>query len=240
MQVVETAQTQVTEASKIQVYKIVNLYRFENLRYTYRTQARLKMIVSCISYKGGVGKTTTAVNLAGYFQQRGSTLLIDGDPNRSVLRRWAKPGRLPFKTLDERGAMLQARDFEHVVIDSQLRPSEIEELHSLASISSYIVIPTTVEVLSLDALLGIVRELRQVEAQYRVLLTMVSPRPTREVDEARALLAQAEIPIFNQAIRRLVAHQKAALNGVLVRDVADPRAHEAAMDYEAVGREILP
>ncbi len=198
------------------------------------------MIVSCVAFKGGVGKTTSAVHLATYLQQRAPALLIDGDPNRSVLRRWAQPGKLPFQVLDEREAMVHARNFEHLVIDSQIRPQDEDELRSLAKISTLLIIPTTVEVLSLDALLQITRVLRDMKADYRVLLTMVPPRPTRDVDDARALLNNAHIPIFQRAVRRLVAHQKAALAGVPVYEVADPRAAEAWSDYEAVGQEIVP
>ena len=38
------------------------------------------MYITVTNYKGGVGKTTTAVHLAAYFQRLAPTLLIDGDP----------------------------------------------------------------------------------------------------------------------------------------------------------------
>jgi chromosome partitioning protein len=54
------------------------------------------MIVTLAGFKGGVGKTTTAVHLAAYFAQKSDkTLLIDGDPNRSATG-WGKRGSLPF------------------------------------------------------------------------------------------------------------------------------------------------
>ena len=37
------------------------------------------MVISVASYKGGVGKTVTAVHLAAFFQRLGPTLLLDAD-----------------------------------------------------------------------------------------------------------------------------------------------------------------
>jgi chromosome partitioning protein len=59
------------------------------------------MIITIASFKGGVSKTTTAVHLAAYLQQRSPRLLIDGDSNRSATG-WARRGQLPFKVVNER------------------------------------------------------------------------------------------------------------------------------------------
>ncbi|MEG4997774.1 ParA family protein [Microcoleus sp. B4-D4] len=57
------------------------------------------MIVTVASFKGGVGKTTTALHLAVYLQTKAPTLLVDGDLNRSALD-WTARGSLPFQIVD--------------------------------------------------------------------------------------------------------------------------------------------
>ena len=78
------------------------------------------------------------------------------------------------------------------------------------------------------------------DAKYKVLLTIIPPRPSRDGDDMRQELESQDIPIFKTGIRRFVAYQKAALSGVPVYESADPRAAEAWEDYLSLGKEILP
>ena len=195
------------------------------------------MILTVASFKGGVGKTTTAVHLSAYLQEKVPALLIDGDPNRSASG-WARRGALPFKVVDERQATRYVRDYEHVVIDTQARPTR-DDLEALADGCDLLILPSTPDALALDALMQTVEVLQSLHAdRYRILLTMIPPRPSRDGDEARDTLTEAGLPLFKTMIRRLVAFQKAALGGVPVNAVSDPRAAIGWSEYQELGREI--
>jgi chromosome partitioning protein len=116
------------------------------------------MIVTIASFKGGVGKTTTAVHLAAYLAEKAPTLLLDGDENRSATA-WAQRGSLPFRVADERQAAKLGRDFEHLVIDTQARPDH-DDLKALAEGCDLLVIPSTPDILALDALILTVEALK--------------------------------------------------------------------------------
>jgi chromosome partitioning protein len=195
------------------------------------------MIITVASYKGGVGKTTTSVHLAAYFQNKAPTLLVDGDPNRSATG-WLKRGSLPFKVIDERLLARYARDYQHIVIDTEAHPSE-EDMATLVEGCDLLVLPTTPDVLALEALQLTINNLESIGAKsYKVLLTIVPPKPSRDGDEARAMLKKGNVPIFKSQISRLVAFQKAALEGVPVNLAKDPRAEKGWKEYLAVAKEI--
>jgi chromosome partitioning protein len=197
------------------------------------------MRITVTSFKGGVRKTTSAIHLAAVLQERGPTLLIDGDPNRSALA-WRDRGPgLPFEVIDESEASADmVSRFRHTVIDTEAHPSR-EDLRVLMAGCDLLVIPTTPEVMSLHALMLTLEALHDLDADhYRVLLSIVPPKPSRDGEEARTHLKKHRIPVFKESIRRLVAFQKAALAGVLVHQAADPRAQVGWEEYRAVGKEL--
>jgi chromosome partitioning protein len=198
------------------------------------------VIVSVASYKGGVGKTTTAIHLSCYLQQKAQTLLIDGDPNRSALE-WARRGGLPFKVIDANQTVRYSRDpqFKHVVLDTEAHP-EADALSTIADNCDLLVLPSTPDAMALHALMLTVNALRSANVEhFRVLLTVVPPLPNHDGADALEWLKREGVPVVSRGIRRFMAYQKAALAGVPVYDVRDARATDAWTDYTQAAKEIV-
>ena len=107
-------------------------------------------------------------------------MLVDGDPNRSATK-WAKRGHFSFQVIDERHGIRRAGDFVHTVIDTEAHPSR-EDMEALAGGCDLLIIPSTPDRLSLDALVDTVTVLRSLGAdRWRILLTMVPPPPAGPV-----------------------------------------------------------
>lgn len=192
-------------------------------------------IITVTGYKGGVGKSTTAIHLATFFSEQGKTVLVDGDPNRTAIA-WAERGTLPFSVADERQAMKVIAGADYVIIDTPARPNS-DDLKELAKGCELLILPTAPDVLSLQPMLETVRDLGN--ATYRALITIVPPPPNREGESMRKELIEGGIPVFQSMVRRTVGYQKAALAGIPIRDLEDARLRTAWKDYQSLGKEIL-
>lgn len=195
------------------------------------------MIVTCAGFKGGVGKTTTAVHLACFFSSLGNTVLVDGDPNHSATG-WSARGDLPFKVVDIYAAAKATTGKDWVVLDTQARPNA-GELEAIASGCDLLILPTSPDALSVDALLATVDLLKDLPCQYRVLLTQVDSRSRGTANQVRKSLEKVGLPLFKQSIRELKCYEKAALEGIPVYEVKDKMSQIAWREYQAVGEEIL-
>lgn len=200
------------------------------------------MIITVTSYKGGVGKTTTAIHLAAYLQRLAPTLLVDGDAIRSATK-WSQRGDdrgLPFKIVTYTQMVSHLRDYQHIIVDTEGNPSD-DDFRDLATNCDLLVIPAVPESVANDGLTHTLAKLHQLKNdRHRVLLTMVPPKPRTEGQQLREMLRREGIPAFAAEIPRLAAFEKAAAEGVPVYSVRDDRnAGRAWEAYEAAGKEII-
>ncbi len=172
------------------------------------------MIISFVSFKGGVGKTTTAYHLAAAFGK--DTLLLDGDPNESAFA-WAKRHDMIIQQFETKLASdsFDSSKYKNIIIDTPARPNN-SELKTISENSDLIIVPTFPDTLSLDSLVKIVNSFNDIGINnYRVLLTQVSGAVA--VADAKELLNELGIKFFNAEIRKRVIFSKAATIGATVK-----------------------
>lgn len=199
------------------------------------------MIITVTGYKGGIGKTTTAIHLAAYLQRLAPTLLVDGDAIRAATK-WGLRGSgtgLPFKVVSHAQMISHIRNYQHIVIDTEGNPTD-DDFKDLAANCDLMVVPAVPETVANDGLEHTLEKLLGLHNErYRVLLTMVPPKPRTDGALLRQRLTDESIPVFATEIPRLAAFEKAAADGVPVYSVKEDRnAARAWMAYEAAGKEI--
>lgn len=196
------------------------------------------MNIGIISDKGGVGKTMTAVHLAGYLGEvygREEVELVDGDPNESVFDYYDRgEGELGIEVSKPPGG-----DKPHEVFDSQGRLSQ-EDIEWLADNSDLLVVPSFVDLMSLQVTQKVLLELREiVDVPYRVLFTMVPWWEARVRSVGMAEFKKSGHPCFEQVIENRRAYVLSSDLGVLARDLPGRVAKAAWNDYVAVGDEMV-
>ena len=199
------------------------------------------MIVTILSAKGGVGKSTSAIHLAAYLQALAPTLLVDGDGIRSATK-WSMRGEgkgLPFRVVSYAELAREAPNYQNIVIDTEGNPSD-DDFRDATKGSDLVIVPAVPESVATDGLTETLNKLHdQGSMNFRVLLTMVPPKPRTEGRALREILVEQDIPIFQAEIPRLAAFEKAAADGVTVGAVQNDRnAARAWAAYVDVGREV--
>jgi chromosome partitioning protein len=207
------------------------------------------MIVALLNQKGGVGKTTLALHLAGAWARQGFRVtVIDADPQGSALdwseQRAKEGGPRLFGVLGlardtlHREAPEIARGVDHVVIDG---PPRIAGLMRSALLAADLVLvpaqPSPFDGWASGEMLNLIREARifRPELVARFVLNRCAARTiiARETGDA---LAEHDPPVLAARIGQRVAFADAARTGRLVFEVESGGA--AAREITALCAEI--
>lgn len=209
------------------------------------------MIVAVLNQKGGTGKTTIALHLAGAWAREGRRVtLIDADPQGSALDWSQQRARenlprlfgvigLARDTLHHEAPDI-ARDTDHVIIDG---PPRVAGLMRSALLAADLVLvpvqPSPFDGWASAEMLALIGEARVYRPQLaaRFVLNRCAAR-TIIARETASALVDHDPPLLSSTVGQRVVFADAAQTGRLVSEIAEhgPAAREIAALAAEVGR----
>jgi chromosome partitioning protein len=183
------------------------------------------MIISLINQKGGVGKTTAAVNLASGLAENGHRILVvDTDPQGSVIQ-WqsiADGGKLevlhlPSPEMKKELNTLRRR-YDHIVVDS---PPAIEAItRAVIEVSNLAIIPIAPSPLDIWSSKETIALVKTLGKKYRKLMAKIliyrKIPGTRLGKEAREAMRSYDLDIFSTEISQRIVFVEAMIAGLSV------------------------
>lgn len=204
------------------------------------------MIISLVNQKGGVGKTTIAINLGiGMARRNFKVGFLDTDPQGTASQWQSIEGNVAFEVIHHpsrvsSGDIIDAnRNHGFLVIDT---PPAIGEITlSVLAYSDLAIIPLAPSVLDIwssRTTIGMIEEAKKVNQKLegRLLVSRKVPR-TRLGRDGREAIAALEMDVFETEISQRIAYVESMIAGVSVFQYA-PRS-EASKEMEDLCEEIL-
>jgi chromosome partitioning protein len=196
------------------------------------------MILAIANTKGGVGKTTIAINLAVSVSLAGDdVLLVDGDDQGTALaftelRSGARQGKPGYTAVALRGGAIrtQARQLAPKYAHIDVGGRDTGGLRAALTVADLVLVPVqprSFDLWGVDQTVELITEAREINADLRAIAVLNLADPQGQDNEAATRILQ-EIPGLEIApvqIVRRKAHPNAAAAGLSVLETSDdPKA----------------
>lgn len=189
--------------------------------------------VALVAQKGGVGKTTIAVNLAAAAQAAGvRTALFDLDQQESAVmwsdRRTAEEPHVEFLTerrLAEALAAAEKQGFGLAIIDTP--PAAGPHAYTAAQAADLVLIPCRPSLVDLDAIRRTAQLVKSAGIEAFVVFNAAAPGATTLLEDARAIVQGTGLAVAPTVLRERSAYRAAWPLGKAVTET-EPEGKAAA------------
>jgi chromosome partitioning protein len=209
----------------------------------------MALVITLAHQKGGVGKSTLATNLRGYFSHGNyKTVLVDIDPQGSLsklVRTFSdQPGRDPEHII-ERGSYQSGAElarliepYDIAIIDTP--PYLSKELEEVFDLTDMILVPckaSPLDFLAIGDTLDLIRQTktRRPDLLAAVVLTMTITG-TDFTANIRRELEKTEFPVLTAEIGNRVAYMRSLLRSNTVSGDENRKAWD---EVQSLGKEII-
>lgn len=174
-------------------------------------QISMSKIITISHQKGGVGKSTLALNLAYSFTNNVNTVLTDIDPQGSTMQ---LRGIIPNLSIIPFNKDIYSRNFDALFIDTP--PYLMNEILPIFLKSDLVIIPTKAgvpDIMAIHSTVELVKEAQKSNKKLKaaIVLNMVKPRASI-TEQAKEQLKEYDLPIIGE-IRDRVAYTNTFLTG---------------------------
>ncbi|HEY8929551.1 MAG TPA: ParA family protein [Mucilaginibacter sp.] len=188
-------------------------------------------IITIAHQKGGVGKSTLAINLALCFQDQLSVALVDTDHQGSLYHIKEDFPNLTIICADQL-ADLQSLPYDLILVDTP--PYLSNKLPALFAQSDFILVPTKAGFFDVMAIRSTIALIVEAKAKAGIVLNMVKPRSgiTKDVS---ALLETMEVGLLKTVIHDRVSIARSSMtSGILQGGDSKAAAELTALAEEVV------
>lgn len=206
------------------------------------------VIVAVANQKGGVGKTTVAMQVGAELSRRHRVLVVDVDRQQSTVW-WAENARdrMPFDFAGSQHPNMLSRlrelraDYEFVLVDTPGSLEDTAVLETVLDAADYALVPVTPEPLAVDPTLRTLSRLIEPRhLRHGVLLNRVDPRVPHQLETWQRLLdSELGVPRLESHLRQYKVHAEAPVMGELVTSLRRNRRTEGTIaDIASIAREL--